>query len=166
MTEQNTFGDRLAALTEAIAARPDALAEDHLTYAEFLLSGERTLEAIVGEVREDERIGAWHQVASHPLLKSCYDEDDTLIDAIIRRMDELHARETATEKAVLGTPAHLIGEAVTAEDDHTYPVGSRAKDRDDDLWEKKEDGWWYLGKGPAPGWPDNTPWKYNARFIA
>lgn len=50
MTEQNTFGDRLAALTEAIAARPDALAEDHLTYAEFLLSGERVLEAIVGVV--------------------------------------------------------------------------------------------------------------------
>lgn len=151
MTEnvtQNTFGDRLAALTEAIAARPDAVAEDHLTYAKFLLSGERPLETVASTIN--------------------LTDDD--LNAMRATADSLQAivGEVETEKVVSSTPGYLVGKKVKESRDDEYPVGVRAKDEDGDLWVKDSDGW---VNHAHHGWTRdrrviNEPWEYNARFIA
>lgn len=43
---------------------------------------------------EDERIGAWGRVASHPFFKSCYPEEAPLIDSMIAKLDGLLVEES------------------------------------------------------------------------
>lgn len=39
--------------------------------------------------RGDERIGAWGAIASHPFFKECYYSEDTLLAAMIAKLDGL-----------------------------------------------------------------------------
>lgn len=79
MTDDN-FVQRHNALVAAIEARPDALAEDHLIYAEFLLSGEQTLETTTENVVSS--------TPAHLIGKRVREDEDPTYPAGVRAQDE------------------------------------------------------------------------------
>jgi len=46
---------------------------------------------------EDERITAWHEVASHPAFKECYDRERPLVDSMLDRLTELSDTSADTD---------------------------------------------------------------------
>lgn len=79
---QSAYKDEtLAALALATVNSEDRAAEAAATIA--------TQAEEIRHLEADERIAAWHRLAEHPALASCYDQERPLIDAVMDRLDEL-----------------------------------------------------------------------------
>ena len=60
------------------------------------------------ELERDGRIQAWEQVAKHPALRQCYEEERALIAAFIDRLNDLHSLEqTVSELAPAPTESEV-----------------------------------------------------------
>lgn len=51
-----------------------------------------------GRERAGGRIQAWHRIAGHPFFEECYRSEDSLIDAMMAKLDEVHKYLTALEQ--------------------------------------------------------------------
>lgn len=91
---ENSYLERLTADLAEVRADYGDLVENRDAFA-------RRVQELERELDEDERIQAWNEIAGHPFFESTYDTEDTLLGAMLAKLDAAMKVTQATVPRVI-----------------------------------------------------------------